>query len=78
MEIENLVSINEQNQNVTTSIIVAETFIKRHSDVLRDIRELGCSEDFNKRNFALKLKTTDLGFGRERQNEYYKTTNKNN
>ena len=78
MEIENLVSINEQNQNVTTSIIVAETFIKRHSDVLRDIRELNCSEDFNKRNFALKLKTTDLGFGRERQNEYYKTTNKNN
>lgn len=69
-----LVSINEQNQNVTTSIIVAETFIKRHSDVLRDIRELSCSEDFNKRNFALKLKTTDLGLGRERQDEYYEIT----
>ena len=69
-----LVQINEQNQNVTTSIIVAETFIKRHSDVLRDIRELSCSEDFNKRNFALKLKTTDLGLGRERQDEYYEIT----
>ena len=71
-----LVQINEQNQNVTTSIIVAETFIKRHSDVLRDIRELNCSEDFNKRNFALKLKTTDLGLERERQDEYYEITNK--
>lgn len=71
-----LVLINKQHQSITTSRIVAETFIKRHSDVLRDIRELNCSEDFNKRNFALKLKTTDLGLGRERQDEYYEITNK--
>ena len=71
-----LVQINEQNQNVTTSIIVAETFIKRHSDVLRDIRELNCSEDFNKRNFALKLKTTDLQQGGAARSEYYEITNK--
>ena len=34
-----LVSINKQHQSITTSRIVAETFEKNHSHVLRDIRE---------------------------------------
>lgn len=37
----------------TTSRRIAEVFEKRHADVLRDIEELGCSDDFRKRNFAL-------------------------
>ncbi len=36
----------------TTSLRVAAAFEKRHCEVLRSIRELDCSEDFNRRNFA--------------------------
>ena len=38
---------------VTTSRKIAEGFEKRHSDVLLDIENLGCSEGFRERNFAL-------------------------
>jgi len=34
------------------SLMVAETFEKNHRDVLRDIRNLDCSEKFRLRNFA--------------------------
>lgn len=37
---------------MTTSLKVAETFGKDHSRVLRDIRELSCSEGFRQGNFA--------------------------
>lgn len=37
----------------TTSRKIAEVFEKRHSDVLRDIENLHCSQDFTQRNFAL-------------------------
>ena len=36
----------------TTSLKVAEIFDKRHDDVLKSIRNLGCSEEFGLRNFA--------------------------
>ena len=35
-----------------TSVQIAEHFGKRHRDVLRAIRNLGCSPEFNERNFA--------------------------
>lgn len=35
-----------------TSLDVAETFDKPHDKVMRDIRELGCSEEFNIANFG--------------------------
>lgn len=38
---------------VVTSLDVAETFGKDHKRVLQDIRELGCSEEFNGHNFVL-------------------------
>lgn len=38
---------------VTSSRKIAEGFEKRHSDVLRDVENLGCSEEFTERNFAL-------------------------
>lgn len=38
---------------VTTSRKIAQGFEKRHSDVLRDIENLGCSDSFRERNFAL-------------------------
>lgn len=40
-------------QAVTTSLKVAEAFGKQHKDVLRAIANLECSEEFNRRNFAL-------------------------
>lgn len=42
----------ENNQLITDSLIVAETFGKRHDDVLKSIRNLDCSEEFSLRNFA--------------------------
>ena len=42
----------ENNRPVTDSLTVAETFGKRHDDVLRAIRNLECSEDFRLRNFT--------------------------
>ncbi|MBN6889937.1 Rha family phage regulatory protein [Cytobacillus horneckiae] len=42
----------ENNQAVTNSLIVAEAFQKSHDKVLRDIRNLGCSEDFRVANFG--------------------------
>lgn len=40
------------NRVITTSLKVAEYFGKRHKDVLRAIRNLKCSDDFTRRNFA--------------------------
>ena len=44
--------INKLEMTVVSSLDVAETFEKRHADVLRDIEELGCSENFRERNFT--------------------------
>lgn len=41
-----------QEKAACTSLDVAETFGKEHKHVLRDIRELGCSEEFNQSNFG--------------------------
>ncbi|MBT2727876.1 Rha family transcriptional regulator [Bacillus sp. ISL-75] len=42
----------EKNQAVTTSLIVSEVFGKGHDKVLRDIRNLGCSDEFRLANFG--------------------------
>ncbi|TNL01765.1 peptidase [Kosakonia cowanii] len=39
-------------QAVTSSLAVADYFTKRHDDVLKKIRSLECSPEFNARNFA--------------------------
>jgi anti-repressor protein len=41
----------ESNRPVTDSLTVAETFGKRHDNVLRDIKELECSKEFSLLNF---------------------------
>lgn len=46
----NLVFI-ENGRPVTDSLTVAETFGKRHDNVLRDIKELECSREFSLLNF---------------------------
>lgn len=45
--------INKEEVTVVSSLDIAETFEKRHSDVLRDIEGLQCSKEFTERNFAL-------------------------
>lgn len=46
-----LVFIDNQRP-VTDSLIIAESFGKRHDHVLRDIRELECSQEFSLSNFG--------------------------
>ena len=43
----------EGGKTVTDSLTIAEVFGKEHKHVLRDIRELECSEDFTQSNFGL-------------------------
>lgn len=47
-----LVIINGKGDSVTTSLIVAEIFGKRHDHVLRDIQSLECSIEFRVPNFG--------------------------
>lgn len=42
----------ENNRPVTDSLTVAESFGKNHQHVLRDVRELECSEEFRQSNFG--------------------------
>lgn len=50
-ELQNAVFI--QNQQIKTdSIKVAEVFGKRHSDIIRAIKNIDCSTEFSQRNFA--------------------------
>jgi len=48
---QHMVSANN-GEAVTTSMRVAEYFGKRHKDVLRKIKTMQCSQEFNERNFA--------------------------
>lgn len=50
MILNNLVFI-DNNRVITDSLTVAETFNKRHDNVMKDIREIGCSKEFNLLNF---------------------------
>lgn len=48
-----IVRMGREERATCTSLDVAETFGKEHFHVLRDIRELGCSEEFRQSNFGL-------------------------
>ena len=48
-----IMRVNKEDAAVVTSLDIAETFGKRHADVLRDIKGLECSKQFTQRNFAL-------------------------
>lgn len=47
-----IVKVNKEEAPGVTSLDVAETFGKEHARVLRDIRELECSDEFRLGNFA--------------------------
>ncbi|CDQ22552.1 phage antirepressor KilAC domain-containing protein [Halobacillus karajensis] len=46
---------------VTDSLTVAEVFDKEHKNVLKDIREMGCSEEFSRLNFKPSDYTNERG-----------------
>lgn len=62
--------VNKEEITVVTSLDVAETFGKRHADVLRDIDNLSCSKEFTERNFALSSYLDSSG---KSNREYYIT-----
>lgn len=47
-----LEKFGKEERAICTSLDAAETFGKDHKHVLRDIRELGCSEEFSRSNFG--------------------------
>ena len=47
-----IVKFGKEERTAVTSLDVAETFGKAHDKVMRDIRELGCSAEFNIANFG--------------------------
>jgi Rha family phage regulatory protein len=53
---------------------VAEVFGKLHKNVIRDIDNLECTDNFKRLNFELKLRISNLGSGRTRQDPYYEMT----
>ena len=46
-----IMKFGREERVACTSLDVAETFGKEHKNVLRDIRDLGCSAEFNRINF---------------------------
>lgn len=47
-----IMRMNKEEVTIVTSLDVAETFGKEHKHVLRDIRELECSDKFRQSNFG--------------------------
>ena len=64
----------DQGTPVTTSLRVAEIFKKRHREVLRAIKNLGCSANFRERNFAPSSQTIAMPNGGARKQPIYEMT----
>ena len=73
-QMQELVFKTKKGTPVTTSKLVAQIFTKRHSDVLRAIEKLECSQDFHKRNFALVFKDKQLPNNATRKDKCYVLT----
>ncbi|HEM8163498.1 TPA: Rha family transcriptional regulator [Acinetobacter baumannii] len=64
---------NDNGEPRTTSFAVAQAFGKRHSDVLRSIKNMKCSTKFRERNFAFTLENKKIG-NTKRQTGFYQMT----
>jgi Rha family phage regulatory protein len=58
-------------QVITTSLLVAKKFGKRHANVLRDIKNLSCSKQFQQLNFELLVEMKQLPQGGATRVEQY-------
>lgn len=65
-----IMKVKNEEVTVVTSLDVAETFGKEHARVLRDIRDLDCSDEFRVGNFA---ESYYLNTQNKRQPMYYIT-----
>jgi Rha family phage regulatory protein len=64
----------ENGKIVVSSPDVAEAFGKEHKNVLRDIQNLGCSEEFHRLNFERMMKSVAIGKGATRESLTYNMT----
>ena len=69
-----LVFRGENGTPMTTSLLVAEAFGKKHCHVLRDIENLDCSDEFTESNFGCCVKIRELANGVKKQDRYYNIT----
>lgn len=69
-----LVFRGENGTPMTTSLLVAEAFGKKHKNVLRDIDNLECSEEFLGLNFEPCVKIRELASGGKIQDRYFNIT----
>lgn len=69
-----LVFRGENGTPMTTSLLVAEAFGKKHCHVLRDIENLDCSDEFTESNFGCCMKIRELANGVKKQDRYYNIT----
>lgn len=65
---------NSGEEATISSLKVAERFGKRHDDVLKAIRNLGCSPDFYLRNFAEVIREYSNGKGGLQSGPAYEIT----
>ncbi len=70
---QHLVTIHE-NKAKTTSKLIAGAFGKSHKHVIRDIKNLDCSESFHKLNFEVIEVEVKLGLGKTRKDLSYSIT----
>ena len=66
--------INRDGKVCTSSRMIAQKFNKRHSDVIRSITSLECSDDFRERNFALSQYISELPTGGTKELPEYMIT----
>ena len=62
------------NEPKTTSLKVAEAFGKRHTHVLRSIRNMDCSPEFTSAHFWAHIETITMPNGGTRESTYYEMT----
>ena len=71
MKTTEIVFCNGNGVPVTTSYLVAETFGKKHKNVLQDIDKLECSDDLRRLNFQLSFKIRELPNGGSKEERFY-------
>lgn len=71
METNLVLKSKDGNREITTSLIIAEVFGKRHDHVLRDIRELHCSDQFHAANFGFMVEMRQLAQGGSQKVEWH-------
>ena len=62
------------NQLITTSKLVADTFGKLHKNIIQKIESLECSDEFVSANFSAHTENVDLGANRTRKSKIYNIT----